>query len=156
MALQEGIFRLFNPLSDEAQIDSELMLANLLFAKDDKGNPIYDCGYTIKERIDDNYIKVWICTTDEVWSTAGNYTAPQTTIVENEDGTTSEVIEDKPLLILLEMKLTCSECGAEWWGLPDGSGLCAECATKVDESAELEPAPAIEAEALPIKNVVSK
>ena len=35
-----------------------------------------------------------------------------------------------PRVTLLEMKLTCAECGAEWWGMDDGTGLCAACKTE--------------------------
>jgi len=35
-----------------------------------------------------------------------------------------------------EMKLTCSECGKEWWGLPTESGLCAECEAQQGEAIE--------------------
>lgn len=125
--MQEGRFKLFNPLSDGAEIQEQIVLSSLIFATDENEQPIEGCCFAIEERLDDEHIKVFIRTTDEVWNSAGNYTAPQTTVIENEDGTTSEVIEDRPLLTLLEMKLTCSECGAEWSGIPDGSGLCAEC-----------------------------
>lgn len=130
--MQEGRFKLYNPISDDAEIQEQIGLSSLIFATDENEQPIEGCCFAIEERLDDDHIKVFIRTIDEVWNSAGNYTAPQTTIVENEDGSTSEVIEDKPLLTLLEMKLTCSECGAEWWGLPNESGLCAECLAKAE------------------------
>lgn len=104
--MKEGRFSCFNPINDDAEIQSQLQLSQLIFATDADGNPVDGCALTIEERLDDDHIRVFIRTTDEVWAMAGDY----------------------PILQLLEMKLTCSQCGKEWWGLPTESGLCAECA----------------------------
>ena len=104
--MKEGRFLLFNPINDDAEIANQLQLSQLIFATDEDGQPVPNCCLTIEERLDDDHIRVFIRTTDEVWAMAGDY----------------------PILELLEMKLTCSQCGKEWWGLPTESGLCVECA----------------------------
>lgn len=63
-------------------------------------------------------------------------TETQAKIWANTDEAIVQAYLSDPRVTLLEMKLTCSECSKEWWGLPDGSGLCAECLAAQQEEPE--------------------
>ena len=128
MTLQEGFFTCFNPENDEAEIQSQQALSQIIFANDAEGNSVDGCSLGIVERIDPETVKLFIRTTEEVWAMRDQFTYEK-------DG------EQVPYLTLIEMKLTCATCGKEWWGLPaslfqsgspDAQELCAECAAQED------------------------
>ena len=124
MTLQEGFFTCYNPENDPAEIQSQQQLSQIIFANDENGNPIDGCSLGIVERIDENTVKLFIRTTQEIWDMKYQFTY-------EENG------EQVPYLTLLSMKLTCPECGYEWWGIPiEGQPLCSECWLKSQESVE--------------------
>lgn len=100
MALQE--VRFLMRIDREAGHDGLVQLfdeANVLFVGD-------GCGYTMEDEFaTPTQVRIWAKT----------------------DSAIIDAYLADPRVTLIEMKLVCSECGAEWWGLPDGSGMCAEC-----------------------------
>ena len=117
MALQQARFSMYNPADDDEVVNAQLAESEVLFMKDEEGNLIDGCGYTIEKRLDDTHIQLWVRT----------------------DETVIAAYLLDPRIELIEMTLICSQCGKEWWGLPDESGLCAECTAAQPEGEPVQP-----------------
>lgn len=64
--MKSAIFKIPSRADDQEGISTLLQEADILFARDEQGNPTPGCGWNQLYRIDEDYIAVGITTVDQV------------------------------------------------------------------------------------------
>ena len=91
--MKSALFKLQSLADDQEGISQIMQEADIIFARDENGNPTAGCGWNETMRLDDDYIQIGVKTVDEVMDIL--LSDPRLELMQQLEGWPEPVIEDE-------------------------------------------------------------
>ena len=93
--MKSALFKLASRADDQAGISQIMQEADIIFARDEEGNPTEGCGWNETMRLDEDHIQIGVKTVDAVMDVL--IQDPRLELMQQLEGWPEPVIEDETI-----------------------------------------------------------